>query len=233
MYATAQQLAQVAALQDFDLGELEKLLIKSCICNYNTGEVVINEKDNLQSQLYFLIEGRLQIVKRNNTVKVSSQMPSGEIFAAPAMLRDCISEMMIIALTNSQVLTIERESFLNAIRQTPELALRILQICDRNIQNLHHTVHDLISERALVRLVRFVEYYGSQFGTVVIQEGYQLNMRLPYYQIARSIGISCEECLLIFATIKPLMTYYSGGVIQVRNWQELGNFVNGTGDSFD
>jgi hypothetical protein len=30
---------------------------------------------------------------------------------------------------------------LNAIRQTPELALQMLQICDRSIQNLHHTDH--------------------------------------------------------------------------------------------
>ncbi|MBR8832550.1 MAG: hypothetical protein DSM106950_00520 [Stigonema ocellatum SAG 48.90 = DSM 106950] len=42
-----------------------------------------------------------------------------------------------------------------------------------------------------------------------------MRSRLPYYQIARSIGITYEECVRLFNQIQTIVTYQRGGKILV------------------
>ncbi len=44
---------------------------------------------------------------------------------------------------------------------------------------------------------------------------------LPYYQIARSIGITYEEFARLFKQLKGILVYQRGGKIIVRDWQKL------------
>ncbi len=52
-------------------------------------------------------------------------------------------------------------------------------------------------------------------GTDVTEHGLQLRSRLPYYQIARSIGITYEECVRLFKQIQAVFIYQRGGKILV------------------
>jgi DNA-binding Lrp family transcriptional regulator len=69
--------------------------------------------------------------------------------------------------------------------------------------------------------VRLIQYYGDRDGTQAVTEGNLLNAQLPYYQIARSIGITYEECLRLFKKLKEVVIYKRGGKIIVKNWEEL------------
>ena len=85
----------------------------------------------------------------------------GDIFAAPALLGNGIAPATVTAETDVQVLTTEREFLLAAIRENPEIALRILAVFNQRLQQLHETVHGLVSERAIVRLARFIHYFAA------------------------------------------------------------------------
>ena len=41
-----------------------------------------------------------------------------------------------------------------------------------------------------MRLIRLIQYYRDRDGTYSLAEGDRLNIKLPYYQVARSIGIT-------------------------------------------
>ena len=101
-------------------------------------------------------------------------IPAGELFAAPAIFGNGISPATVICQIESQVLTIDREALLKAISHSPEISLRILEVFNQRLQQLHNTVHGLISERALVRLVRLIQYYRERDGTYSVAEGAQL-----------------------------------------------------------
>jgi len=58
-------------------------------------------------------------------------------------------------------------------------------------------------------------------GTYDVAEGNCLNTKLPYYQIARSIGITYEECVRLFKKLKGIMIYKRGGKIIVQDWGKL------------
>ena len=221
--ASIAQLKQISIFQDLAVAELNSLIPYSYVQEYQPEEIVMQEGDRLPQQLYSLITGRLEIKKtaENGKETVVRLIPPGELFAAPAIFGNGIAPATVICQITSQVLTIDREALLTAISQTPEISLRILEVFNQRLQQLHNTVHGLISERAMVRLVRLIQYYQKRDGTYSLAEGDCLNIKLPYYQIARSIGITYEECVRLFKKLKGIVIYKRGGTIIIQDGKKL------------
>lgn len=217
------QLKQISIFQDLAIAELESLIPYSYVRKYQGGEIVMQEGDRLPQQLHALISGKLEIKKTadNGKETIVRLIPPGELFAAPAMFGNGIAPAMVVCQVDSAVLTIERDALLQAIAHSPEISLKILEVFNQRLQQLHHTVHGLISERAIVRLVRLIEYYCDRDGTQTVAEGELLNIQLPYYQLARSIGISYEECVRLFKQLKGTVSYQRGGKIIISDRQKL------------
>lgn len=217
------QLQQISIFKDLATAQLESFVSFSYVREYQQNEVVMHEGDFLPQQLHALISGKLEIKKTalNGKETIVRLIPAGEIFAAPAIFGDGVSPATVICQVNSQILTIDREALLKVISQSPEISLRILEVFNQRLQQLHNTVHGLISERAMVRLVRLIQYYSDRDGTYSQTEGDCLNIRLPYYEIARSIGITYEECVRLFKKLKEILIYQRGGKIIVKDWEKL------------
>ena len=225
--SSIEEIGRISVFLDLESAQLKYLVPHSYIRDYQRDEIVMHEGDRLISQLHALSTGMLQIKKTagNGKETLMRLIPPGEIFAAPAIFGDGISPATVVAQVDSQVLTVEREALLEVIRQSPEVALRILSVFNQRLQQLHNTVHGLISERALVRLIRLIQYYANRDGTHTVVLGDCLNVNLPYYQIARSIGITYEECVRLFKKINEVVTYKRGGKIIVKDWQELEEII--------
>ena len=219
------QLKQISVFQDVTTIQLESLIPHSYVREYQQGEIVMQEGDRISPQLHALITGRLEIKKTADSGKETlvRLIPPGEIFAAPAIFGNGISPATVICQVESQVLTIDRDALLQAISQSPEISLRILEVFNQRLQQLHNTVHGLISERAMVRLIRLLQYYRERDGTYSVADGDCLNIKLPYYQMARSIGITYEECVRLFKKLKEIVIYKRGGTIIIKNWEQLEN----------
>ena len=86
------------------------------------------------------------------------------VFAAPALFGDGLAPATATAMEPIQVLTIDREALLNGFRQDPELALHLLTVFNQRLQHLHNRVHGLVSERAIVRLIHYLEYFAASTG---------------------------------------------------------------------
>lgn len=237
------QLAQVPVLYDLNEAELQQLQSFATIRTYQARETVMREGDQLPHQLYVVLTGILQITRLSPQGRetVFRVLPAGEIFAAPALIGNGIAPATVVATVTAEVLTIDRDALLQAISRKPEIVLRILAVYNQRLQQLHNTVHDLISERAIVRLVRLIQYYADRFGTTTVnqvaqeqtkqeqikqEQTEQLNVKLSYYQLARSVGITYEECVRLFKLLHPAAAYKRGGVIQIANWQSLAALVD-------
>lgn len=66
-------------------------------------------------------------------------------------------------------------------------------------------------------------------GTDQTEQGLQLRSRLSYYQIARSIGITYEECIRLFKQIQSVLSYHRGGTILVLDPERLDEIAQGRG----
>lgn len=229
MKANVEQLAQIGIFASLNRTELERLQEHTAIRTYQQGEVVMYEGDRIPEKLYTLLSGSLRVAKTAAAGKetILRTLFQGDIFAAPALLGNPVAPATVTAETDVQVLTTEREFLLAAIRQNPEIALRILAVFNQRLQQLHETVHGLVSERAIVRLARFIHYFGIEQGTKMVDNSVCLEKRFPYYQIARSIGITYEECVRLFKKLKPFVSYSRGGKITVLDWGKLENLAFG------
>ena len=137
------------------------------------------------------------------------------------------SPATVNAESDSEILTLDRDALLEAIQQKPEIALRMLMVFNQRLQQLHDTVHGLVSERAIVRLSRLILYSASQDGTDSTPAGSVLKSKLSYYQIARSIGITYEECLRLIKSIKSVVAYSRGGKITILDMKALEEIAAG------
>jgi CRP/FNR family transcriptional regulator, cyclic AMP receptor protein len=229
MLVTPEQLQQISIFSRLEPNQLAQLQPHTSARLYLREEVILHEGDPLPAVLFAVLSGRIQIKKTAASGKetILRTLPSGEIFAAPSLFGDGVAPATVIAEQDCQILTVERIALMEMIRHAPELALHIIAVLTERLQNVHSTLHNIASERAIVRLARLIQTALLQEGTQPTADGLYLQSRLPYYQIARSIGITYEECVRLFKQIQPIVTYQRGGKIRLLDQSKLDALAQG------
>jgi CRP-like cAMP-binding protein len=223
MQIDVHQLQYISLFKELEPSLLSQLAEHSSLKTYNIDEVVFREGDALPACLYLLVAGSLRLTKISESGKetILWLLGADEVFAAPALFGNGLAPATATALEPIKVLTIQREALLNGFREAPEMALHMLGIFNQRLQHLHSRVHGLVSERAIVRLIHYLKYFAASVGTDQVPEGQRLRSHLTYYQIARSIGITYEECVRVFKQLKGSVTYQRGGKITILEPNEL------------
>lgn len=230
MNATIEQLARVPLFATCDRANIERLQPHAYLRTYRRKEIIFYEGDPLPAKLHILLSGVLQVQKNAASGKetILRLLRAGDIFAAPALFGNGQAPATVLAFENCEVLTLDRHELLAAIQDSPELAFRLLAVLNQRLQQVHNMVHGLVSERAIVRLARLIQYYAWQHGTEATTVGERLRIKLPYYQIARSIGITYEECVRLMKTLQDSVTYERGGKIAILDWESLEAMAEGS-----
>jgi CRP-like cAMP-binding protein len=230
MKATIEQLQTIPVFAALTDSELVGLQLHAMVEVFQQSEILMHEGDRLPARLYAIVSGTIRITKTATTGKetILRLLSTGEIFAAPALLGNGIAPATVVAETDCHILTVEREALLEAIRSQPEIAISLLSLFNQRLQQLHTIVHGLVSERAIVRLVQYIQYFAGEYGTQPTDQGDCLRINLSYYQIARSIGITYEECVRLFKQLHTVLKYGRGGKIIVRDWRKLEAIATGT-----
>ncbi len=222
MQVTTEHLRQLSIFTGLKLEELVQIQLQAAVKAYLQGEIILHEGDRLPAKLFAVLQGIVQVKKTASTGKetILRTLSTGDLFAAPALFGDGISPATVIAEQDCQILMVERQALLDLIQQSPEVALRMITVLTDRLQHLHSTVHGLVSERAIVRLAQMVQTAAREQGTETIDNNIYLKTRLSYYQIARSIGITYEECVRLFKQI-PTVVSYRRGKIMLLDLQQL------------
>jgi CRP/FNR family transcriptional regulator, cyclic AMP receptor protein len=229
MKATIEQLASISVFTQLQPEQLANLQPHTFVQTYQTGEIVCCEGDRLASRLYALVSGLLRVSKTASSGKetILRTLTAGDIFAAPALFGDGIAPATVVAESEAQVLMVDREALLAVIQANPEIALKMMAVFNQRLQQLHEMVHGLVSERAIVRLARFIQYSAAEPGTRISDQGACLRLSLSYYEIARSIGITYEECVRLFKQLHSVIAYSRGGKITILDWKKLDTIAHG------
>lgn len=233
MKATTEQLVQIRLFAATSPDYLENLQPHTQIRPYRRTEIILHEGDPLPPKLYALLDGALLVKKVSVSGKetILRQLSNGEMFAAPALFGDRIAPATVVALQDSHIVTIERTALLEAIRSTPEIALQILGCFNQRLQEMHQTIHGLVSERAIIRLARLIQYTAERYGVEQTKGGACLNAKLPYQQMARMIGITYEECArLVKKDLHTIIDYRRGGIVTIQDAAAIAALIDETTD---
>ncbi|MDZ7952562.1 Crp/Fnr family transcriptional regulator [Nostoc sp. DedQUE09] len=229
MQASLEQLSQIIVFAGLKTAEKIGLQPYTQVQHHRKGEIILHEGDRLPAKLYAVVSGSIQVTKTATTGKetILRALAAGEIFAAPALLGNGISPATVTAESDCEILTVERDALLKAIGENPEIALRMLMVFNSRIQQLHETVHGLVSERAIVRLARLIQYFAAESGTESSPQGECLKVKLSYYRMARSSGITYEECVRLIKSLKSVIVYHRGGTITIVDTEKLDAIASG------
>lgn len=129
MQANIQQLAKIVVFSKLKPDILSELSTFSRLTSYKKDEIIFHEGNTLTPKLHAVCEGSILIQKIAMSGKETNlrQLPAGEIFAAPALFGDSVAPATVIALKDSQIVTIDKSSLLQGIQIAPEIAFQILQ----------------------------------------------------------------------------------------------------------
>ncbi|HEY9878732.1 MAG TPA: Crp/Fnr family transcriptional regulator [Leptolyngbyaceae cyanobacterium] len=230
MKATLEQLASVAVFARLQPEQLVSLQSHAAIQSYQSGEIVMHEGDPLAARLYALLDGVLRVSKTATTGKetILRTLSQGDIFAAPALFGNGIAPATVTAEGAAHVLMVDRAALLQVIQASPEIALNMMAVYNQRLQQLHERIHGLVSERAMVRLTRFIQTAAlEESADTFDQESLCLRSQHSYYEIARSIGITYEECVRLFKQLQAFVSYSRGGKITILDWQGLDAIAQG------
>ena len=221
MQATTEDLRQLSIFAGLESDELAQIQRYAAVKAYQRGEIILHEGDSLPAKLFAVLQGTVQVKKTALTGKetILRTISTGEPFAVPALFGDGISPATVIAEQDCQILTVERAALLDLIRQSPEVALRMIAVLTDRLQQLHSAIHGLVSERAIVRLAQMIQATARDQGIETTEQGICLKARLSYYQIARSIGITYEECVRLFKQIQTVVSYRRGKIMLLDQQQ--------------
>jgi CRP/FNR family transcriptional regulator, cyclic AMP receptor protein len=226
---TPEQLQQISIFSDLGSDHLVCLQPHAAAKSYLRGEIVLHEGDRLPPKLFAVLTGIIQVKKTSSTGKetILRSLSVGEIFAIPSLFGDGISPATVVAEEACQILTVNRDALLEMLQKEPELGLRMIGILTERLQHLHTVVHGMASERAIVRLAQLIQMTAMEQGTDRTDKGLSLKVRLSYYHIARSIGITYEECVRLFKQIQSVVSYRRGGQILLLDEAGLEAIANG------
>lgn len=229
MKATIEQLASISVFSQLQPEQLGTLQPQTNVYSYQIGEIISHEGEQLPAKLYALLNGYLRVSKTATTGKetILRTLAAGDIFAAPALFGNGIAPATVTAETDAQVLTVDRTAILAAIQSNPEIALKMMSVFNQRLQQLHEVVHGLVSERAIVRLARLLQAAAVELEIKQGSSNICLRQSFSHYEIARSIGITYEECVRLFKQMNAVVQYSRGGRITILDWKRLTQIAQG------
>jgi CRP/FNR family cyclic AMP-dependent transcriptional regulator len=119
-------------LPDFsDLFDKEKKIL------FKAGEVLFNEGDKADG-LYVLISGRLQIAVGDVIVEY---LESGGLVGEMALIDNEPRSATVKALSDSHIVKISQDQFLQMVRQIPQFALKVMLILTHRLRTTNQKLH--------------------------------------------------------------------------------------------
>jgi CRP/FNR family cyclic AMP-dependent transcriptional regulator len=119
---------------EFDVAEVQRLCPESTTVTLEAGAVLFHEGDPGDA-LYVLLTGALKISGGNTVYETVS--PGGVVGEMAIVQEGYPRSASVIAITRSEVLRIEPETFLSLVSGNPDFALNLLRISTRRLRKMN------------------------------------------------------------------------------------------------
>ena len=175
-----------SAVGDDDLEALAALLIERRFPKHKT----IVEEGLPGDYMYVIREGRVQVSKLSDDgrEKILEFLEAGDFFGEMSLLDNAPRSASCRALSESRVLALSRNDFLNAMRKSPDLAMGVVQELTRRLRQIDEQASSLsfqrVKERTMGLLTRLAKGNGDG--------ARRMTPALTHQQIADMIGTSRE-----------------------------------------
>lgn len=155
-------------LNEDQLGMLANLVVAQ---NFNRDETVVLEGDDSVQALYLIASGSVQVYMTgvDGRETILSFLERGDFFGEMSLIDGEPRSASVRTVTDAQLLIIHRESFLQLIRQSPEIAMGLLSEFSKRLRKANRQIGSLstmsVSGRVAGTLLNLMQERGVRIHT--------------------------------------------------------------------
>ena len=192
-------LKNIQLFESFQDDELTALAQHFIPRQYPKNSVIITEQDETNS-LYIILSGRVKIYLSDESGKeiILDTQSAGNYFGEMSLLDNAPRSASVMTLEDSRFAILNRQDFLDVLRNKPELALSIIQGLTLRLRAVNNNVRCLALMDVYGRVVHLLMELSEkqEDGTHVIAE------HLTYDDLANRIGASSKMVSRIMHDLK-------------------------------
>ncbi|MCF0221861.1 MAG: Crp/Fnr family transcriptional regulator [Fibrobacter sp.] len=182
-------------LTEEQLGLLANLIV---VQDYNRDETVVLEGDDSMQALYLIASGSVQVYMTgvDGRETILSFLERGDFFGEMSLIDGDPRSASVRTVTDAQMMIIHRESFLQLIRQTPEIAMGLLSEMSKRLRKANKQIGSLstmsVSGRVAGTLLNLMEERGVRIHTENGKRVVVIHNRPTQQQLADMSGTTRE-----------------------------------------
>jgi CRP-like cAMP-binding protein len=208
-------LEQVDVFESLDRPALARLVQQAASRQFGPKEAIYSPGD-ANDQLLFVAEGKVKVHKVSNTGRefVLGILQAGDMFGlahtTPSLNGNGPSEVYLTAVEAGRLYAIPRTAIEEAIRGCPEVALRMIEALDEQLQRFEAQIEDFAFRNVPTRVARLLARLGEEHGRVS-REGVTIGLRLSHQDIANMIATSRETVSGVLGELREQGLIRTGG----------------------
>jgi CRP/FNR family cyclic AMP-dependent transcriptional regulator len=158
------------------------------------GEEIV-QQDLPTNGVYVIVKGRasISVAARDGRVLTLRDVGEAEIIGEVSLLDGGLPSATVTALTNLELIVVDRQSFMNLVEERPKIAVALLPVLASRLRRLTAWADDLaglpLSARVAKCLLGLLAAHGQELGPSRIR----LGRRLSQEDLARMLGVTRES----------------------------------------
>ena len=185
-------LQSVALFWDLSEEELGYISQKMIARHYESGKFIFLE-DSEGEQCFFVVQGIVKVTRlsKDGREVILAMLNEGEFFGEMALLDGESRSANVIALEETEVLTLNREDFLVVLHDYPQIAIQLLKEMADRLRKSDRQIASLSLSDAEKRIALCIIRFADEQG--IIKRGQVSIPKMPIQQdIANMAGTSRE-----------------------------------------
>ncbi len=146
------------------------------------------------TQVYVVIRGTLKALTTSGEGDdvVFSLFTSGELFGEIAFLTTRTRTATVRAITDSELLVIDRRDFLAFLKSHPEASIELMRVLAERVRRVSELVEDTLFLNLPVRLAKKLVHYAANYGRVS-EAGVRIDLKLSQEEWGDLVGATRES----------------------------------------
>ena len=147
------------------------------------------------SEVYLVVRGTLKALTTSvdGDDVVFSILSQGELFGEIAFLGTPRRTATVTAITESELLAIDRRDFLAFLKGHPDASIKLLSVLAERLKHVSELVEDTLFLNLPVRLAKKLVHYASIYGDEVEGGDIRINLKLSQEEWGDLVGATRES----------------------------------------
>ena len=192
----------VPLFSDLNRPSVKKITERMVARTYNKEQMILVE-ESMGETFFILSDGSVKITRMSDDGRevILAILGEGDFFGEMALLDGEGRSANVVALADTEVLTLQRSDFLDILEQFPKIAIHLLKALTTRIRHSDQQIESLslsgAEQRIAMVLIRLAEEMGQiKEGTVTIEN-------IPFQQdIANMAGTSRETVSRVYKMLE-------------------------------